>query len=228
MPPDVGGYVLAGGRSSRMGRDKALLELVGRPLVSRAVLKLERVSRDVRILSSNDALGEFAPVVPDLHPGCGPLGGIEAALADSAHDWNLILPVDVPFLPTAFLDWWVRMVSAQEGLRLGMFRVDEVPQPALLMIHREIGPYVSASLGRGEYKLMPALRACAEALAAKRGVFCGAVFQSLPVDEHLQFEGTAWAKITEAQRANQSRWFANLNTPEDFDEAELRVDALDA
>ena len=210
-----------------MGRDKALLELVGKPLVAHAVLKLERVSRDVRILSSNDALGEFAPVVPDLHPECGPLGGIEAALADSAHEWNLILPVDVPFLPTAFLDWWVRMVSAQEGLRLGMFRVDEVPQPALLMIHREIGPYVSASLERREYKLMPVLRAGAEALAAKRGVLCGAVFQSLAVDEHLQFEGTAWSKITESQRVNQPRWFANLNTPEDFDEAERLVDALD-
>ncbi len=49
-PAEVGGYVLAGGKSSRMGRDKALLELAGSPLLGHAVTKLRRVCVDVRVL----------------------------------------------------------------------------------------------------------------------------------------------------------------------------------
>ena len=79
MPP-VGGYVLAGGRSSRMGRDKALLELAGKPLVLHAVTKLRRVCAEVSVLSDNPELARYAPLVRDLHAGCGPMGGIEAAL----------------------------------------------------------------------------------------------------------------------------------------------------
>ena len=76
---DVGAYVLAGGKSSRMGRDKALLELAGKPLVRHAVTKLRRVCEDVHILSGNMELAPYAPLVEDLHPGCGPIGGLEAA-----------------------------------------------------------------------------------------------------------------------------------------------------
>ena len=54
---EVGGYVLAGGKSSRMGRDKALLELAGKPLVLHAVTKLRRVCADVHILSGNSGIG---------------------------------------------------------------------------------------------------------------------------------------------------------------------------
>ncbi|XWK49511.1 NTP transferase domain-containing protein [Tunturiibacter empetritectus] len=75
VPEEVGGYVLAGGKSSRMGRDKALLELAGKPLVRHAVTKLRRVCMDVRILSGNPELAAYAPIVADLHPGCGPMGG---------------------------------------------------------------------------------------------------------------------------------------------------------
>ena len=193
-----------------------------------AVAKLRRICRDVTILSGNEALGEFAPVVADLHEGCGPMGGIEAALAHSTYVWNLILPVDVPFLPAAFLDWWVRMVSSRKGMRLGMFRVGGVPQPALLMIHQEVGPYLGVALEQGEYKLMPVLQRAAEDMAAKGGKMLGEVFLNLSVDEHLRFDGSPWARLAEAQKTNQSNWFVNLNTPEDFKEAEGFVDGLDA
>ena len=85
VPLEVGGYVLAGGKSSRMGRDKALLELAGKPLVRHAVTKLRRVCADVQILSSDPELEAFAPLVRDMHPGCGPMGGMEAALGHSRH-----------------------------------------------------------------------------------------------------------------------------------------------
>ena len=98
VPSDVGGYVLAGGKSSRMGRDKALLELAGKPLVLHAVVKLRRVCIDVSILGNDPALDAYAPLVRDVHADCGPMGAMEAALLHSRYDWNLFLPVDMPFL----------------------------------------------------------------------------------------------------------------------------------
>lgn len=236
MPSEVGGYVLAGGKSSRMGTDKALLELAGRPLVLHAVTKLRRVCADVQILSSRPELAGFAPLVPDMHHGCGPLGGLETALGHSWHEWNLFLPVDMPFLPSAFLDQWVRTVVAQEGrgTRIAMFTVDGVPQPLFALLHRDVTLFVHEAMQRKDYKVFPVLESAGKKLAEKLGVNLGAVFQNLLWDENAQFSsgqitrgGEPWWTVTEAQQAAKQLWFANLNTPEEFAEAERHLDALD-
>ncbi len=160
VPLEVGGYVLAGGKSSRMGTDKALLQLGGKPLIEHAVNKLRRICMIVNILSSNPALAPFAPLISDLHPGRGPIGGIEAVLAHSIFDWNLFLPVDMPFLPTAFLNSWVRSTFADEasGVRIAIFTIDGTPQPTLLLIHRGAAPHISQAIERGSFKLISVLR----------------------------------------------------------------------
>jgi len=231
--PPVGGYVLAGGKSSRMGSDKALLELAGKPLALHATTKLRRLCAEVSVLGTDHVLERFAPLVRDLHPGCGPMGGIEAALLSSKYDWNLVLPVDVPFLPTFFLDNWLWSVLHKPAgdVRLSMLESDGAPQPALLIIHREMATYLTASLERGEFKLLPALRSACDEIAAKLKVKSRKVFVEMQWDEPFvpagNGEGEAWRILTEAQRENLSRWFANLNTPQEFIEAERHVDALD-
>jgi molybdenum cofactor guanylyltransferase len=231
--PPVGGYVLAGGKSSRMGRDKALLELAGKPLVLHAVTKLRRVCVEVSILGGNFELEAYAPVVQDLHNGCGPMAGIEAALLSSRYDWNLILPVDVPFLPTFLLDDWLWSVLHEpvRDIKLSMLAVDNAPHPALLIIHRDIAPYLTASLERGEFKLLPALRFAVGDIAVRRKLKVKNVFAEMQWDETQarsaidKMEGQY--PRNEAQTKNWSRWFANLNTPEEFADAELHLDALD-
>jgi len=231
--PPVGGYVLAGGKSSRMGSDKALLELAGKPLVLHAVTKLQRLCAEVSVLSSNPELARFGPLVRDLHEGCGPLGGIEAALRSSKYDWNLILPVDLPFLPTFHLDDWLWSVLHEpiRDIKLSMLSVDATPHPALLIIHRELAPYVTVSLERGELKLLPALRAASEGIAAKLKTKRKKVFVEMQWDDPYapaaKGRTEAWRSATDAQRKNCSLWFANLNTPEEFAEAKQHVDALD-
>ena len=192
VPSDVGGYVLAGGKSSRMGRDKALLELAGRPLAWHAVTKLQRVCADVQILSGNPELEEFAPLVRDMHDECGPIGGLETALGHSWHEWNLFLPVDMPFLPSAFLDNWVRTVVAREnkGARMAMFTVEGVPQPLFCLLHRDVTLFVHEAVQRGEYKVFPVLEAAGKELAARRGVPSEMVILNLPWNENTEFPCT--------------------------------------
>jgi molybdopterin-guanine dinucleotide biosynthesis protein A len=231
--PAVGGYVLAGGNSSRMGRDKALLELGGKPLVLHAVTKLRRLCNEVSILGNNPELETHAPLVRDLHKGCGPMAGIEAALLSSKHEWNLILPVDVPFLPTRLLDDWLWSVLREPvgEIKLSMLAVDDVRHPTLLIIHREITPYLTTSLERGDFKLLPALRLAVEDIAARRRVKVKKVFAEMQWDDPWAPKAIAkkeaWYSPSETQRKNWPLWFANLNTPEEFVEAEKHLDALD-
>ncbi|WP_263368753.1 molybdenum cofactor guanylyltransferase [Edaphobacter bradus] len=236
VPSEIDGYVLAGGKSSRMGCDKALLEFAGKPLVLHAVVKLRRICTDVHILGNRPELDIYAPMVPDLREGVGPLGGIETAFAHSRRDWLLFMPVDMPFLPSSFLDQWVRMVvaDASRGARVAMFTVDDVPQPALCLLHREVGPYVYRAAEERKYTLLPVLEGAAKELAGQQGVPLGRVLLNLPWGERGMFsitpgagERESWWTPTEVQQAAKHLWFANLNTPEEFAEAKQRLDALD-
>jgi molybdenum cofactor guanylyltransferase len=234
--PAMGGYVLAGGRSTRMGRDKALLELAGKPLVEHAVLKLRRLTDDVSILSDRPELAVFAPLVPDLRERCGPLCGIEAALAHTRRDWILVLPVDMPLLPTSVLEQWSRSVVAHPSTRIAFFTVDGLPQAALCMLHREVAPLVALAAEQGTFKLASALEAAAVTLARELDVPLQEVVLKaawndreevhIPVVEVSQGE-RPWRVLTKAQLAARHLWFANLNTPEEFDEAAQHVDAID-
>jgi molybdopterin-guanine dinucleotide biosynthesis protein A len=238
VPSEVGGYVLAGGRSSRMGSDKALVELGGQPLIRHAVTKLRRACIDVRILGSNPVLEAYAPLVPDLRPGCGPLSGLEAALTQSVFDWNLFLPVDMPFLPSAFLESWVRqtLLDEKRGARVAMFTVDGIPQPALALIHRDVLPFVVEALESDQLKLFPVLERAGKKLAERQGMLVGHAFRNMRWGAEGQFSSTGpmyglrqepWRRTTKAQEEARNLWFSNINTPEELALAEGKVGALD-
>jgi molybdopterin-guanine dinucleotide biosynthesis protein A len=232
-PPPICGFVLAGGRSSRMGRDKALLELAGKPLIEHAVTKLRRVCAEVYVLAGAEgehaALAQYAPLVNDPHPGCGPVGGFEAALKQSGFEWNLFLPVDMPFLPSALLDAWVRATLQDEsrGERIAIFTVDGLPQGTLALLHREVLPYIVDAIEGRRLKVFPVLEEAGRELAAKQGMLQGTVFRNVRWDGFSEGR-LGRGQTTEAQRAAEHLWFANLNTPEDLVEAEANVDALEA
>ena len=231
----IGGYVLAGGHSSRMGRDKALLELGGKPLVQHAVLKLRRITEEVSILGARSELALIAPLVPDLRENSGPLAGIEAALGHTRHDWILVLPVDMPFLPTLLLERWSHSVVEHPTARIAFFTIDGLPQPAPCMLHREVAPLVAAAAEQGILKLYSALEAAAAALAGQHDLPLHQVVLSKHWEGSTEPDPSlkdslgenSWRVLTKAQVAARHLWFANLNTPEEFAEALRYVDAID-
>lgn len=107
--PKLSAAVLAGGLSRRMGRDKALLSLRpgDPPLAKRVIDHVGEVADDVFVVSvSRPGYDQFGvPVVDDLYPGAGVLGGIASALATAAHDHCLVVACDLPFLEPRLLRW---------------------------------------------------------------------------------------------------------------------------
>jgi len=98
---EVTGIILAGGKSSRMGVDKGLVELCGKPLISYALDALAPLCSSMLISSFSDAYKQFgAPVISDEVPSIGPMGGIYSALRQSKTKHNLVLSCDLPFAST--------------------------------------------------------------------------------------------------------------------------------
>jgi molybdopterin-guanine dinucleotide biosynthesis protein A len=97
---NISGFVLTGGKSSRMGSDKGLMPFDRKPLVLHALETLDEVAEQVMI-SANDAVySQFSlPVVPDVVHDIGPMGGIYSCLRQSATEFNIFLPCDTPFVP---------------------------------------------------------------------------------------------------------------------------------
>ncbi len=97
---DITGTVLAGGKSSRMGRDKSLLTLAGITLIERVVSALDQVFESVVIISDRETSYDFleVPVCPDIFKNCGPLGGIHTALTIAKTEWIFVATCDLAFL----------------------------------------------------------------------------------------------------------------------------------
>jgi molybdopterin-guanine dinucleotide biosynthesis protein A len=88
-----------------MGNDKAFLELAGKPLIVRALELAHEVVTDVCIVGDTTKFAPYGPVVEDVYLNRGPLGGIHAALSQSQRECNLMLAVDLPFVPAEFLKY---------------------------------------------------------------------------------------------------------------------------
>ena len=107
----ITGIILAGGASRRMGHDKALLKLNGRPLIQYVAELLDSISAELLIVGDHEErYKRFGyPVVEDYFRGIGPLGGLHAGLRAASHDLVLAVGCDMPFLNTdllcAFAHW---------------------------------------------------------------------------------------------------------------------------
>jgi molybdopterin-guanine dinucleotide biosynthesis protein A len=99
------GFVLAGGRSSRMGRDKALLPWKGSTLIQSVAREVFNAAGNVTLVGSPERYGNLGfPVISDQIEGCGPLGGLHAALLATSAEWNLVVACDMPAVTRELLE----------------------------------------------------------------------------------------------------------------------------
>ncbi len=149
---EVAAFILAGGKSSRMGADKAFVEFEGRTLLARALEVARSVTPDVRIVGDAERFAAFAAVVEDVFRGCGPLGGIHAGLRASEVELNLVLAVDLPFVSWAWLRYLIGRAQAERDA------VAVVPraggwQPLCAVYRREFADAAEEALRAGQCKI---------------------------------------------------------------------------
>jgi molybdopterin-guanine dinucleotide biosynthesis protein A len=200
------GYVLAGGGSTRFGRDKALVEFRGIPLLLRVIALEQTCAAEVAVVADAKKYRDLVPsrgnqlqIIEDRWPGEGPLGGIITALQHTGASapgsgWNLILSCDMPFLTSEWLAFLVDRALAS------------APEIQVILPHSAHGP--------------EPLCACYRTNAAGklRDVFERGVRKVTEALKHVSTEvldESAWKRFD-----NAGRLFWNMNTPADFEEAQ--------
>ena len=191
------GWVLAGGQSSRMGSPKALLEIDGLPLLSRAVHLLAPICSGVTIVGAPEQYkGLGFAAIADERPDIGPLGGILTALGASSVDWNLVVACDLPYLSAE----WLRYLAgraARSQARVVLPESESGAEPLCAVYHRAAAGTIRESIDRGVLKVTRAL-------------------ETLPIE-----------RVTPAEiRPFDPRGvlFQNLNTPEEYERARAKME----
>ena len=162
------GYVLAGGRSSRMGCDKALLPFRGGRLVE-SVAGAVRLAAGSAVLVGHPRLYEHLgyPAIADLYPGAGPLGGILTALHHSSADWNLVAACDMPELSAEFLKLLIDATAGRPAAdALVPIGPSGRPEPLCAVYHRRSRRALERALGRGVRSVRAALTGLRAALVS--------------------------------------------------------------
>jgi len=104
----ISAFILAGGKSSRMGTDKGMLFLNGKPMIWHIAEALKPVVDSVTLITNNTDYAELGlPMLPDDIPNQGPLGGIATALCHTKTENNLIVSCDMPMLTTKATRWFL-------------------------------------------------------------------------------------------------------------------------
>jgi len=197
---EIGGYVLAGGASSRFGRDKALVEVGGAPMLERMIGLLRGVSKEAKIVARCGRYEAFGvDIVEDRWPGEGPLGGIVTALEDAAGSagpakWNLILGCDLPFLTREWLMFLCERAARSEA-RVVLPYSANGPEPLCACYRTGAAAALRAALESGVRKVTQGLQR---------------------VTTEVLDEGQ-WKRFDSA-----GRLFWNMNTQADYQEASRR------
>jgi len=184
-------FVLAGGKSSRMGSDKAFVQLGGETLLAKALKLARSVTDEVRIVGDTEKFSAFGRVVEDVYRDQGPMGGIHAALSGSSTELNLVVAVDLPFVKANFLRYLLSRARESSAM-VTLPRAAHHLQPLCGIYHRAFAAVAEESLRNGRNKI---------------DSLFGMVRTCVIDEEELMLGGFS------------STIFRNLNTPDDLEKA---------
>jgi molybdenum cofactor guanylyltransferase len=199
----IAGYVLAGGGSTRFGRDKALVEIGGRTMLLRMHELLGRVAGKVTVIATPEKYACLGfKCVADRWPGEGPLGGILTALEDAGarnekSEWSLIVSCDMPFLTQD----WLRFLAnraAKSNAQVVFPNSASGPEPLCACWQTGAAAKLRSGFERGVRKVTEGI----------------ALLRSEVLDEQ------DWKRFDSA-----GRLFWNMNTAADYEEARRILEA---
>lgn len=194
---DATGFITAGGRSSRMGTDKAWLEIEGEPLIKRTLAALQPVTSSVAIIANTDAFNSLGvPVFGDEHQGVGPLEAVRVALSNTQTRRVLLVACDLPFITSELFSFLLSLPATNEVVV--PLSADNQLEPLCAIYCKDSLPTVIDLIEQGERKMAKLF-------------------------EHVQTRFVEFEEIRKLEGA--SLFFENINTPEDYERTLQRVSA---
>ncbi|MDQ3819024.1 MAG: molybdenum cofactor guanylyltransferase [Acidobacteriota bacterium] len=195
---EIEGFILVGGASSRMGTNKALLELGGRSFVERIFGAISSITTKTSLIGAQERLVGWPaslPIVPDVHVKWGALGGLHTALAACVAKWAVVVACDLPFVTG---ELFVRLASLRQNFDAVIpVQPDGRVQPLCALYRTETVRDIAEDLiATGERRP----RALLESIRTRRVAF----------NELSDLEGS-------------TNFFININTPEDHADAKRRI-----
>ena len=190
--------IQAGGASSRMGEDKALKMFLGKPLIQRVIERMSPIADEIIVTTNRPAEYTFLNyrLIPDLKPGRGALGGLYTAIASAAHPLVAVVACDMPFASQMFFEG-ARRLMVKEEADVIIAKTDEGYEPLHALYRRETClPAIESAIDADQWKVI-------------------AWFPQVKVRTLMPEE------IKTLDPAGLCFW--NLNTPEEFVEAERRA-----
>ena len=186
MDNTLTGIILAGGKSLRMGTDKALIEINGQSMIKKAYLLLKDLCDEIILSTTGSYFFKGIKKVSDEKPGLGPIGGIYSCLKQSGTDKNLVLAVDIPFVNQDILKFLIENIDNSDVI----FPLNELGkiEPLCAIYSKSILPAIEKMIQQGDFK----------------------------VQNLKQYINVKTIQISRDQKFFDEKLFLNLNTPADL------------
>jgi molybdenum cofactor guanylyltransferase len=148
----VAGSILAGGKSIRMGYNKALLTMNGMSFIQRIAGTMQRVVSRVSIIASQADTYRFIrlPVYPDVYPGCGPMGGVHSALYHAETDSVFVSSCDIPFITDDVIRLIIDYGQRHDAV---VPLINGKSHPLCGLYKKSCLPVVEDHLSKGQYRM---------------------------------------------------------------------------
>ena len=147
---DVTGVLLAGGKSRRMGYDKACIEVAGQPLIAKSLDLLCHYFERVLISGDRPDLAQpDIPAIADIYPGSA-LGGLYTGLQAAKTDWIFVAPCDMPYPDSRILEL---LVKQRSGFDAVVPRIPEGYEPVFALYHKNCLQHMEEMLQQDQYRI---------------------------------------------------------------------------
>jgi molybdenum cofactor guanylyltransferase len=153
---EIGGIILSGGKSSRMGTNKALLKIDQKTNIERVRDVLKMLCSDIILVSNEPEAYQFLHLktVKDKFPGQGPLAGIHAGLIASSSEVNIVVACDMPFVSSKLAE---RLVQFSDGYDAVIPIIDGRKQPLFALYKKGIEKEIERCMKRNQLRMMQLL-----------------------------------------------------------------------
>ena len=152
----LSGIILAGGKSSRMGSDKALLLYNNKTFLEHVVCAIKPLVDDILIISNNkEHQVDDCTTIPDLILNSGPIAGIYTGLKHTETENNLVLSCDIPLVQTSILELIIK--NNEPDKDVVQIIDDQNSMPLIALYKKRIAPYLLSELNKGERRLVKSI-----------------------------------------------------------------------